>query len=197
MTADQLKIRIREKSLPTLLACGMNKMVLTVRPFTLRPCSFTSTVDGLKPKYIESPLQLSWFTKMLDEPRKPWCFCISSEPNDRLAKAAAAFLMQNYLMRCTRERRPMWHDLMGNFDNPLIGENAARPGFLILSNVMPSSTNVKLEKLKDILEYHTDIPKIVVTTGGDPFSFFSKYIKYPLSGCLYLKTSLVKSDIEV
>lgn len=197
MTKDEpIRIRLREKHIQQLLARGMNRLALAVRPFTLKPASFTSQIEGLKPKHIDSEQQLKWFRAILNEPLKPWCFCITSEPNDRMAKVVAAYIMQAVITQAI-DRMPLWHDLLGTFDNPLIGADVSRPSLLILGNVMPNSTAIKFEKLRDTLEYHSGIPRVVVSSGIDPFSFFAKHLHYPLSGCLYLKTGIVKSDIEI
>lgn len=191
-----LKIALRDRYIKRLLGYGMNGMVLGVRPFSLRLTSFTSVIEGLKPKMIESETQYKFVSKLLANPRLPGTFCISSQPNDRIAKALAAFFMQNYLATQTNTV-PMWHDIMGGFSNPLVGPNASRPGMLVLANVVPNSTNTKFEKLRDILETHPNIPKIVVTSGDDPFSFFTKHLHYPMNGCAYLCSSIMRPDVEI
>lgn len=193
---EPIRIKLKEKLVPQLLARSMNRLALAVRPFTLKPTSFTSTIEGLKPKHIDSEQQLKWFKAILDQPFKPWCFCIVSEPNDRLAKTVAAYLMQTAMSQAI-DRLPLWHDIMGSWNNPLIGPDVSKPSFLVLGNVMPNSTTVKFEKLRDTLEYHSNIPRIVVSSGENPFSFFAKTLHFPLSGCLYLKTRLVKNDVEI
>jgi hypothetical protein len=174
----------------------MNKLALAVKPFNLNPPSFTSSIEGLKPKFISKDDQLNWFQDAIDDPFKAHCICISSEPNDRIAKAAAAYLMQNAYDKA-ENRLPLWHDIMGNFENKLLRDDISQPSMLILSNVLPNSTAVKFEKLRDILETYPDIPRIVVTSGMDPFMFFSRHLYYPLTGCIYLKTGLVKSEVEI
>jgi hypothetical protein len=193
---EPIKIRLKEKYVKQLLARGMNRLAMAVRPFTLKPASFTSQIEGLKPKSIDSEQQLTWFRQLVEDPLKPWCYCITSEPNDRMAKMVAAYIMQAAILQ-TVDRMPLWHDILGSFSNPLIGPNVSRPSLLVLGNVMPNSTAVKFEKLRDILEYHSNIPRIIVSSGDNPFSFFAKNLHYPLSGCLYLKTNLVKADIEI
>ena len=194
---NMLRINVSEAYRKVLLGRGVNPLAFVVKPFLLKPATFTSHVDGLKPKMIPADKQLDWFYKILEKPDKPWCYCISSEPNDRMAKAVAAYLMQNFLIKKGTLPNPMWHDLMGGFTNPIVDPNGSNPGFLVINNVLPTSTAAKLEKLRDILEYRANIPRIIVTSGADPFSFFNTHIKYPLTGCLYLKTSVVRGDLEV
>lgn len=196
MTNAVLKIRLQDSHKSALLGRGVNPLAFSVKPFALKPATFTSHVPGLKAKMVEADTQLNWFQQMLSDLDSPWCFCISSEPNDRMAKAAAAFLMQNYLIKRPNSN-PMWHDLMGGFNNPLVDPTGSNPKFIVINNVLSTSTPVKLEKLRDILEYRASVPRVIITSGTDPFSFFNTYIKYPLTGCLYLKTSVVRGDLEV
>lgn len=194
---EELRLKLDDRCLPALLSKGMNRMVLAIKPFLLRPASFTSQPEGLKPKLVEAQKQYKWYQRALDNPSEPICFCIASEPNDKLAKMAAAFLMQNHLKKSGPRANPVWHDLLGGFQNRWADSHETPPTFIVLANVLPTSTNVKLEKLRDILEVRADIPRIVVTSGADPFSFFHQQLKYPLNGCLYLKSSLVRGDLEV
>lgn len=193
MKHEPIRIKVRDKHITQLKARGLNRLALSVRPFNLRPFSFTVNIDGLKPKLISKEQQIAWFEQLLKEPFEPWTFCISSEPNDRIAKATAAYVMDRVLNSAARY--PLWHDIEGNFDNPVISDDFSKPSMLILSNVLPNSTAVKFEKLRDILVKHESIPRIIVTSGMDPFSFFAKHLYYPLAGCVYLKTSLVKGEV--
>ncbi len=194
--ADEIRVKLKEKYLELLLARGMNRMVTYVKPFTLKPSSFTSNVEGLKPKSVTAGQQSEWVSAFLKDPERPVCYCVSSSPNDRQAKALAAFMMQAFY-ETGAARYPAWHDLMGSFQNPLLNPEASKPGLLVLGNVMPNSTAVKLEKLRDCLEHYSDIPRIVVTSGEDPFTFFNKRMYYPLNGCVFLKTDMVKPEIEI
>jgi hypothetical protein len=197
MKPEPINIRLNPKYQQQLLARGMNRLALTVRPFKLKPSSFTASVEGLKPKHIDADQQIEWYRKLIEKPfSKPWCFCITSDPNDRMAKMAAAYVMQQALRQST-DRFPLWHNMMSSFDNPIISEELSRPNLLIISNVLPNSTATKFEKLRDILEYHSRIPRIVVSAGDNPFSFFQKYLYYPLNGCVYLKSGMMKSDVEI
>lgn len=193
MKSEPIRIKIKEKYTRQLLARGLNRLALSVRPFNLRPSSFTASVEGLKPKHISAEQQFVWFRQLLEEPYQPWTYCISSDPNDRMARAVGAYIMQRILNKSNRY--PLWHDIEGNFENPLLSREFSRPSMLFLANVVPNSTAVKFEKLRDILVKHEDVPKVIITTGMDPFSFFAKHLYYPLSGCLYLKTNLVKGDV--
>jgi hypothetical protein len=190
------KIKLEQKLLPILRDRGMNGSVLRQQPFDFKPVTFTSTVEGLKPKLFKAKKQQEWFDEFLEDPFIPRTYCLVSAPNDGQAKLLAAFMMQHAALRTnSRVALPLWHDLTGGFNNTLISEKNGRAqgaSMLILNNVGATSTQPKIEKLRDILETYTDIPKIVVATGCDPYMFFTRYLYLPIHALVYLTTAAIK-----
>jgi hypothetical protein len=135
----------------------------------------------------------------------PYVCCISGRPNDMRAKLLAATMMiraieiQPTIKRRSMSQRslPLWHTVTGNFQNPLIEKNYERPSFLVLANIPMTATQVKLEKLRDILESFSDIPRIVVSVGEDPLTFFNSKLFLPLNHCFYLTNPSVKRLTEI
>jgi hypothetical protein len=196
---NKTKIKLNDRYLAILRDRGMNGSVLKQRPFDFKPVSFTSNVDGLKPKMFSSKRQLEWFEQFLEDPFVPRTYCLVSAPNDGMAKLLAAFMMQHAAINAnSRVALPLWHDLTGGFNNPLINERngkAQGASLLILNNVGSQSTQPKLEKLRDVLETYTDIPKVVVATGCDPYMFFTKYLYLPIHALSYMTTEAVKKVV--
>lgn len=190
------KIKLQDKLLPILRDRGMNGSVLRQRPFDFKPSSFTSNIEGLKPKLFSFKKQVQWFEEFLEDPFVPRTYCLVSAPNDGMAKLLAAFMMQHAALNMhSRVALPLWHDLTGGFNNTLIDSKNARAqgaSMLIMNNVGSQSTQPKLEKLRDILETYTDIPKIVVATGCDPYMFFTRYLYLPIHALAYMTTEAVK-----
>lgn len=178
---------------------GMNGSVLAQRPFAFKPASFTSSVEGLKPRLFSQKQQVDWFNDFLESPFEPKCHCIVSAPNDGQAKLLAAYMMQHAVRKNpTSTALPMWHDLTGGFTNTLFNDRnrpAQNVSLLILNNVGSASTQPKLEKLRDILEVYASIPRVVVATGCDPFMFFTKFLYLPLHSLAYLPNGLVKKSV--
>jgi hypothetical protein len=196
-----MKIKLSDNLLPILKNRGMNRSVLAQRPFDFKPVSFTSTVEGLKPKLFKAKTQLKWLEEFMEEPFQPRNYCLVSAPNDSMAKMLAAFMMQYAVIKGdSRTALPLWHDLTGGFNNTLLNsknETAQGASLLVLNNVGAMSTQPKIEKLRDIIETYTDIPKIVVATGCDPFAFFTKYLYLPVHSLAYMTTGMVKRNIEL
>ena len=194
-------IKLNGKVQKHLITRGLPRDILRSRPFQLE--HFTSTlvseVDGLKRKKVLKSAQLDHFAAIYDKPfGTPFLYIIGSQPNDGKAKQVAAALMehatsgqlQGKFTRSTRGRQtPLWHMLTGGWHDRLRDGADDQPSMLILSNVTVTSTNAKLEKLRDLLEMYAHIPRVVVVTGEDPLSFANTKLFLPVNHVLHLTTA--------
>lgn len=107
---------------------------------------------------------------------------LGSYPTDSRAKLLGANYMLNaisqYRKMIPRQRRgksqPIWHKLYGGYKDVLLDGNL-KPSFIVISNVTEESTPFKLEKLRDILERHSDVPRIIVMgTKEDPVTLIAQ-----------------------
>lgn len=191
-----MKIELNKKYMPILLNRGMNGSVMRQPAYELKPVTFTAKVEGLEPRMISRDKQLKVVDQFLEDPFLPRTIGLYSAPDDGMAKLLAAFLMQHAAINTnSRTALPLWHDLTGGFNNSLINERNAKAqgaSMLVLNNVGPQSTQPKLEKLRDIIETYTEIPKIVVITGCDPYTFFKRHLFLPIHGLVYMTTAEVK-----
>ena len=192
-----LRIELDPGNLMILKNRGMNWSVKLQAPFDFEPSTFTSNIEGLKPKQFSKAKQLEMMEDFLEDPFKPVSYCLVSAPNDGMAKLLAAWMMQYAMHKAkSRSNLPLWVDLMGGFDNKWINQRA-NASLLVLNNVGTTSTQPKMEKLRDLLETYTEIPRIVVATGCDPYAFFTQYLYLPLHKLAYLTTSAVKRTVEL
>lgn len=144
---------------------------------------FKPEIKNCKNTMYSAAKQSDAFYKILEKPIKGHpLIVLSSYPTDSRAKVLAANLMWQaicqYREMGPRQRRgksqPMWHRLYSGFKDPLI-DNGAKPSFLVISNVTEESTPHKMEKLRDILEKHSDIPRVVVLgSKTDPVTFIAE-----------------------
>lgn len=196
---------------------GMTKQVFSIHPFALDEslCSFTSEVQGLKPKHVSKKKQHEGVLKTLENPfYGPYLCCIAGKPNDMQAKLFAAHIMMNAVLAhgdkdaSAKQKKklkgrglPLWHTLVGGFDNPVISNkhngDIDHPSMLIISNITMESSASKIEKLRDILEVHSNIPRIVVVAGTDPLTFFNTKMHMSLTSCMFLTSNLVKKAVEL
>lgn len=204
-------------ALKQMVMRGMSKQVHSIHPYTLEEglCSFISEVPGLKPKRVSKQKQQEMMGKIIEDPfYAPYLLCIAGKPNDMRAKLLACHLMMKAVMihsqpkeQTTKQRKllkgrglPLLHTLVGGFDNPVIGKHTGEvdhPSMLIITNVAPESSASKIEKLRDILEVHSNIPRIVVVAGSDPLSFFNTKMHMSLTACAFLTSNLVKKSVEL
>lgn len=83
---------------------------------------------------------------------------------------------------------------MGNFQNPALQDE---PTLLIMTNLTPRSSNVKYEKVRDLIERHSTIPKIIVIAGEDPISFAATRLHVPCHALAYFGSEVSKTFNEV
>ncbi len=150
---------------------------------------------------------------------------ISSFPTDLRAKLLACCIMNKVIDKfvtnkghITQYGLPLWHKVYGGFKDDLRDDGVnTKPSLLILTNVLVNSTNMKIEKLRDILEKYDDIPRIVVISGNrsieadiskypvgsipcagvDPITFFATKLQYPLNHGFYLgMTRSIEEDAD-
>lgn len=153
-------------------------------------------IDGVIPNVTRQSVpikkQYTAIQSILNNPlRGSYVLGISSFPSDLRAKQLAVQVMRNATravdIKGIKKDYPLWHKLNGSFrDNIRDNENDLPASMLILSNVNNESTAVKIEKLRDILERYSSIPRIVVIGGVDPITFFANKLHFPLTAGIYL-----------
>jgi hypothetical protein len=140
--------------------------------------------------------QLNQLTRLLSNPLKgnP-VIGIGSFPTDLRAKLVALNIMdaaitqqdKNRTRRSVNRDYPLWHKVYGTFYDKL--RDLQRPdntSMLIISNVDCDSTSPKIEKVRDLLELHSSVPRIVVISGTDPMGFFANRLHMPMDCGFYL-----------
>jgi hypothetical protein len=150
--------------------------------------------EDLKTKTLSADKQIKKAAALLDHPyRGSPVIAVGSYPTDLRAKVFAANVMESafeeYVDRQNNRRRalmPYWARLYGDTGYGHISAiKEKKPGLLIISNVTENSSNQRLEKLRDILEYFDKIPRIVVLGGMlDPVSFFGTRLFFPVDGAI-------------
>lgn len=195
-----------------LLKCGVPRNIFSFKPYILDNAitAFTSEVEGIKPKRISTNTQHEYLDKILANPfHNAYLMCICSKPNDNLAKMLAAVVMnkaiKHYLQairtenssrsKLLRQRTlPIWHNVTGSFQDELRDRKELRPSMIVLSNITKDSSTIKREKIRDLLEIYSSIPRILVVAGGDPVTFFNEQLMYSLNYALLVcKPNILKA----
>lgn len=207
-TGGSSRLRIPDSRWTSLFHMGVPKSVKTVPHLSLdKVCRIEALSKTKRPHNLDPEIQKKMYRAVLDNPfnsGNPYCMCISSMGNDSLAQYAAALILSSAKLQYDERRTswtsfdpPKWHILTGSYydryrdvDRPdTKGRDKRKPSLLVLSNLTADSSQIKLEKLRDLLEEYADIPRIVTFTGKDPISFFTHTLRYKLQGALYLNSS--------
>lgn len=201
-SADEVR-RIEVKNPSSQLRSMIPGTVWRQGAFKWDPVAFVAESEKLEDKIIEAKVQNSSLSMFMDEPTLPLIYGVSGNPDDAKAKLFAAFLAQIHMNHMGPVKgNVLWHVLYGGFDNKIMKEydeidGKTAPTMLVLSNLTPNSTGVKLEKARDLIERFSDIPRIIVSAGEDPLSFLTTRLYVPVNGLAYFSESLVKKRVEV
>lgn len=148
------------------------------------------------PKPISTGKQFKALQAIMDNPlRSAYTIGIGSFPSDLRAKYLAITLMNRAIDAHMANRRPgrslpLWYRVYGGLSDSLRDRPIQEmPCMLILSNVNEGSSNFKLEKVRDLLEKYSEIPRIVVTGGEPPCDLFANKLYYPMRAGFYIGPS--------
>lgn len=169
---------------------SLDDALVRIRPET------TWLPEDFNMKAITVKRQVSDLDKLLNNPlHGSYIAAIGSYPSDVRAKLLALNLFNNAIdMQMQGSHRgkayPLWHRLYGNLGDPVRDKEQEHISMLVITNVGADSSNIKLEKLRDLLEMYDNIPRIVVVNGTDPVSFFAEKIRKELRYAFYLNAEI-------
>jgi len=166
----------------------------------------STNIAGMRSKTVGTASQLKALERIFENPfRSNYTLAITSWPSDLRAKQVAVSLMSRamFLQNSTKSkvllarRLPLWYRIYGGFECGLRDKpEEAPPSLLVLSNVAENSTNSKIEKIRDLLERYSEIPRVVVIGGStDPLTFFATKLFYPLKMGLFLGPETKQREI--
>lgn len=149
-----------------------------------------SKEEGGTGRRISPVKQLRALNAIMSNPlRGSYVLCISSYPSDLRAKALAATIVHKALQHKNTKsyNKPMWHRVYGGLGDPLRDKSIADvPSLLVISNLVEGSSAFKTEKVRDLLEKYSHIPRIVVYGGEDPLTLFEHKLHSPLKAGIFL-----------
>lgn len=149
-----------------------------------------SAVDKVLIKNVTPRRQYSALNSIYNNPlRGKYTLAINSFPSDLRARQLALMLMirmvNQMITKKIRGNYPIWHRIYGNYkDTVRDAGNRVDASCIILLNVNNESTQLKVEKLRDLLEMYSNVPRIVVFGGTNPIEFFANRLHYPLSAAI-------------
>jgi hypothetical protein len=199
-TKNILKFRFDSERQRTLRSRGVDGMCFAGQrnefEFDLAATRMKPEIPNLVSKSISVKRQVAMLHSVMEHPlRGHPIIGISSFPSDLRAKMLAVNIMSRAIDvqssassgKSLRREYPLWHKVYGGFKDRIRDEGLVeRPSMLILSNIDFLSTNYKIEKVRDILEMHDNIPRVVVLTGCCPVEFFATKLHLPMDMGFFL-----------
>ncbi len=162
-------------------------------------------LPGVTNRTISAKKQMEKLRMILKNPlrRQPYTIAIGSYPSDARAKYLAHMLFSAAIDQYQRDRprfgargMPMWHRVWGNYKDTLRDGHKESPCMLFIANIHDESTSVKIEKVRDLLEMYSDIPRVVITGGRAPIDLFQYRLSYQLSAGFYVgPPNLIKENL--
>ena len=154
---------------------------------------YEAEIYGMHNKVVSIAKQVRALNSIIDNPiRARYSVCINSFPSDLYAKYLAVHLFQLAMESWAKRHKPgrsmpIWHRVFGGLNDPLRDRTSDDlPSLLVITNVNDASSAYKLEKVRDLLEKYSDVPRIVVTSSKDPISFFANKLHYPINAGIHL-----------
>lgn len=203
--APKLNFKYAADRVKTLKMQGVDGSAFAVlrRPFLLDDVlvSITPMVPKWLPEDYDLPKinvrrQIEACHKLLIDPlRGRPIICIGSMATDDRAKFLAMSFMDEAINQMKQGSHrgkllPIWHRVMGGYTDELRDAKERKNiSMLIISNVGPDSTPLKIEKVRDLLERYDHIPRIVVVNGTDPVTFFAEKIRMTLQHAFLLNSA--------
>ena len=154
---------------------------------------YETEIPGMHSKVVSIAKQVKALNSILENPiRARYSVCINSFPSDLYAKYLAVHIFQLATEAWAKRHKPgrtmpFWHRVFGGLNDPLRDKAQDElPSMLVITNVNDASSAYKLEKVRDLLERYSDIPRIVVSSSKDPITFFATKLHYPINAGLHL-----------
>ena len=174
-------------------------------PFRFTPVSFVPSSEELTQKIYEAShmeqAYLTWKNRSSHPLLANGVYGLSSEPSDGKALYFAAHLIHLWLEK-KRAPRPInvsWLAFGSESDftigDPIL-QQSAPTDLLVISNLSPNSSRLRLERTRDLI-FHRSFPVLVVVAGEVPMSFFARRLFAPLQACFFASSKLVNRKIEV
>jgi len=154
---------------------------------------YETDIPGVMSKAVSTARQLKALSSLVENPlRASYAVGINSFPSDLLAKHLTVHIFNLAITSWMRRHKPgrvmpVWHRVFGGLSDPLRDRNSDEiPSLLVISNINESSSNYKLEKVRDLLEKYSHVPRIVVMSAKDPITFFATKLHYPINAGINL-----------
>ena len=172
---------------------GMPGYVYRIRPYRLDETvrRFGVQRENMQPKTISKATQQA-HARAIFKGEEPFVACVSSELNDARAKLFAAYAMLRW-MKHAGASPAAWHAPNGSAasDRMLMDADSTlkkHPSRLVIANADSKMSYRKREKLRDLLEAYSDIPRLVTATGAHPVEMMNS-VGFHCHYCVWIRAA--------
>lgn len=167
-------------------------------PFRFDPQPFALSTAKFEEKIYSESIQEDSLSGFIADPFEPSIYGVASAPNDSKAKLFAAYLVQQFLEHSHPSNTVLWLSMAMYNNQDKVREAFSRtPSLLVITGISPNSNNYKLDVLKELLDHHENIPRIVVVSGEDPISFLFGRMYVACNRVFFYSSPLVKRQIQI
>lgn len=167
-------------------------------PFKFDPQPFALSTLKFEDKIYSESVQEDSLSGFLTDPFEPIIYGVGSAPNDSKSKLFAAYLVQQFLEQAHPSNTVLWLSMAMYNNQEKIREAFSRtPSLIVISGISPNSNNYKLDVLKELLDHHENIPRIVVVSGEDPISFLFGRMYVACNRVFFHSSAIVKRQVQV
>lgn len=169
--------------------------VFRQKKFKFEPKGFHTQSFVLNNKPYAAELQEESLDNFTASPRDPLIYVVCSAPCDSMAKYFAAYLTEIHVN--AGGHFPVWHAVHNGFSNPLMDDQDITPTMLVLTNLSPVATNMKIDKVRDLVSKYTDIPIIITAAGMNPIELAATKLFLPVHAMFWMVSNVVNTTVEV
>ncbi len=165
------KPTLNRKGLLLAKNCGAPTNILNKYDINKELKSITSI--KYKNKTISVKQQLNFFNSTLESPldNNYICVIVCNETPIKAQRLAYSIFLNaiedNLDHTSLTKNLPLWYTIQGGYKNPLLEDEhfklkVGNPALLVIDCLFDNSTDIKVEKVVDILRVHSAIPRILL-----------------------------------
>lgn len=148
-------------------------------------------------KKVTKKKQIQYYKETICDPfGSPYIMAISSQYNSIKSQSIALKIFSNAIKDHSTAHEPdksfpYWYPIYGGYkdnlrDDASYKSKVGKPSLLVLDNISINSTDIKLEKIRDLLYMNRDIPRILVLSEICPLEFMYTKIYFEINRVVYL-----------
>lgn len=163
-------------------------------PFKWNIPAFAVEYEKFEGKLVTEKPQADSLETFTKDPAFGGIYSIGGTPDDVQAKYFAAYLTHLHMQKFPNAN-VVWQPMYGGFSNKLLDHPISSITLLVLYNLTPTSTAVKIEKTRDLLEHYSNTTRIVINAGTDPVTFMCGRLFMPIHGLAMHTSKALSVDI--